>query len=192
MEEIYSGLFYSRENVKWDVRILRKEALEPSSGVGELTFSGEEPLLIEWDERSKEDVLCGSTATLKLLSPGDRTYIDLYSVAVGEIRLDVLKDDVLYWSGSLDPEFYEEPYSMLEDYEVSLTFSDFGILERLRFNLAGMHTLRELLDNALERSGINYMRVDEGYISTSLDGGGSVMSLGDLTVRSENFYAEEG
>lgn len=192
MEEIYSGLFYSRENVKWDVRILRKEAPEPSSGVGELTFSGEEPLLIEWDERSKEDVLCGSTATLKLLSPGDRTYIDLYSVAVGEIRLDVLKDDVLYWSGSLDPEFYEEPYSMLEDYEVSLTFSDFGILERLRFNLAGMHTLRELLDNALDRSGINYMRVDEGYISTSLDGGGSVMSLGDLTVRSDNFYDEDG
>lgn len=192
MEVIYSGLFYSRENVKWEVRILRKDALEPSSGVGELRFCGDEPLLIEWDERSKEEVLCGSIATLRLLSPGDRTYIDLYSVAVGEIRLDVLRDGVLYWSGTLDPEFYEEPYSTLSDYEVSLTFSDFGILERLRFDLSGMLTLRELLDNALERSGVNYVRVDEGYISTSLDGGKSVMSLGDLTVRCDNFYDEDG
>ena len=191
MQLIYRGVFYSRENVKWDVQILRRQSSAPEF-VGMLSFSGDEPLVIEWDERSKEEPVCGSMATLKLLSPGDRTYIDLYSDAVGEIRLDVLKDGALYWSGTLDPEFYEEPYSTLSDYEVSLTFSDFGILDRLRYDQAGMKTLRAVLDTALERSGLRYMRVDEGYISTSLSAGGAALSLGDLTVRSDNFYDEDG
>ena len=191
MQLIYRGVFYSRENVKWDVQILRSQSSAPEF-VGMLSFSGDEPLVIEWDERSKEEPVCGSMATLKLLSPGDRTYIDLYSDAVGEIRLDVLKDGELYWSGTLDPEFYEEPYSTLSDYEVSLTFSDFGILDRLRYDQAGMKTLRAVLDTALERSGLRYMRVDEGYISTSLSAGGAALSLGDLTVRSDNFYDEDG
>lgn len=190
MELIYRGIFYDRLDVQWDIRILRNQTQAPEA-VGVLDFPDEEPLLIEWDEHGKEEVICGSRATLKLMSPGDRTYIDLYSDAPGEIRLDVLKEGVLYWSGTLDPEFYEEPYSTLEDYEVSLTFSDFGIFGRRQYDMAGMKTLRELLDYCLTRSGINVARVDETLISTRI-GLGSSLSLSDLSVRSDNFYDEDG
>lgn len=191
----HRGIFYSREGVRWDIRILRDQHAA-SEEVGDLSFCGEEPLVIEWDEKSKEEVICGSTATLRLLSPGDGTYLELYSVAVGEYRLDVLKDGALYWSGTLDTEFYEEPYSEEKDYEVTVTFSDFGILDRQRYALSGMRTLREILDYSLGRSGMSYIRVDETLISTSLSvislSGGSGMSLSELTVRSDNFYDEDG
>lgn len=191
MYVIYRGQFGSRDNNLWEVTISCERDSEPDN-VGVLSFSGDEPLLIEWLEKEKDEPICSSTATVNLLSPGDRTYIDLYSIEVGQIRLDVYKNDDLYWSGMLDPEFYEEPYSTMKDYEVSLTFSDFGILERLKYNLAGFKTLEELVEYAIGRAGIQYSDIDEGYISTRLTDGTSHLQLSELSVRSENFYDEDG
>lgn len=187
----YRGIFGSRENNKWEAVILCERDSAPAE-IGALSFTGDEPLVIEWPERTKDEPICGSTATLNLLSPGDRTYIDLYSIEVGRVRLDVYRNDVLYWSGMLDPEFYEEPYSMMKDYEVTLTFSDFGILERLKYNLAGFKTLRELVDYAIGRTGIMFTRIDEQYISTMFADGNSPLQLSELSVRSDNFYDEDG
>lgn len=191
MHMIYRGLFGSRDNNQWDVRIFCERDAAPEE-IGILSFPGEEPLVIEWFERAKDEPVCGSTATLNLISPGDRTYIDLFSVEVGCVRLDVYRNDRLYWSGTLDPEFYEEPYSMLDDYDVTLTFSDFGILERLKYNLAGFKTLKELVDYAMSRSGIMFSAIDERYISTMLPNANSPLQLSDLSVRSDNFYDEDG
>ena len=110
MELIYRGEFYSRENVHWDVRILSRDAMDVS-GIGLLQFSTDEPLLFEWNAESKEKPICGSTATLTLISPGDRSYANLYTEDPTSLRMDAYRDGVLYWSGCLDPEFYEEPYS---------------------------------------------------------------------------------
>ena len=187
----YRGVFGSRDNNKWEAVISCERDSAPAE-IGALSFTGDEPLVIEWPERAKDEPICGSTATLNLLSPGDRTYIDLYSIEVGRVRLDVYRNDVLYWSGMLDPEFYEEPYSMMKDYEVSLTFSDFGILERLKYNLAGFKTLMELVDYAIGRSGIQLSRIDVQYISTMFADGESPLQLSELSVRSDNFYDEDG
>ncbi len=189
-ELIHRGIFYSREGVKWEVRILREQAHAPGT-VGELMLAGDEPLVIEWDERGKEEPICGSTATLKVISPGDRTYIDLYTEEPGGIMLDVLKQDQLYWSGTLDPEMYEEPYAMLDSYEVQLTFSDLGILDRLSYDLGGMVTLGQLVEYALDRCALNVGGVDTSMVSTSLDGA-NPMQLGELSVMSDNFYDEDG
>lgn len=155
MQLRYMGEFLSRTSEVWRVEILQ-EADTPFAVIGSLTFEAEEPLLIEWKATSKEDVICGSTATLQIESPGDRTYEDLYTIEVGRIRMDVYRAGAIYWSGLLDPEFYEEPYEQAAHYPVSLTFSDFGILDRLKYNLSGMPTLQAILLNALQRSGINY------------------------------------
>lgn len=187
----YRGVFGSSDKNKWEAVISCERDSAPAE-IGALSFTGDEPLVIEWPERAKDEPICGSTATLNLLSPGDRTYIDLYSIEVGRVRLDVYRNDVLYWSGMLDPEFYEEPYSMMKDYEVTLTFSDFGILERLKYNLAGFKTLKELVDYAIGRSGIMFTRIDEQYISTMFADGNSPLQLSELSVRSDNFYDEDG
>lgn len=185
----YAGEFLSHAGITWRVEILQ-EADQPFASVGALTFEADEPLLIEWKKTDKEEVLCGSTATIRVESPGDRTYEDLYTIEVGKIRMDVYRAELLYWSGALDPEFYEEPYERASKYPVSFTFSDFGILDRLKYNLSGMQTLYAILTDALGRSTINYTSIDQSLISSYLDS--SKLILGALRVRSDNFYDEDG
>ncbi|SEF47850.1 hypothetical protein SAMN05216354_0604 [Xylanibacter ruminicola] len=190
MYDIYTGDFVSRDDIRWTVTIQEDLEVAPES-VGVLDFSDEEPLLIEWTETSKENVICGSVATLKIISQGDRTYADLYTIKAGYIGIRIDREGLLYWMGTLDPEFYEEPYTDNEDYEVELTFSDFGIFERLRYNLVGMQTLETILSDALSRARINES-INQDWISTRLTLNDGNMALADLSVRSENFTDEDG
>ena len=188
----YMGEFLSRANVVWRVEILQENAT-PYDTVGSLTFEADDALVIDWKHADKEESVCGSEATLKIESPGDRTYEDLYTIEVGRIRMDVYRNSTLYWSGALDPEFYEEPYEKMNHYVVTLTFSDFGILDRLKYNLAGMQTLEAILNDALSRSAVNYGSVDfSTYCSTYFENNGEQANLSALSIRSENFYDEEG
>lgn len=190
MYKRYQGEFLSVSGVTWRAEIWQ-EADRAFSSVGALEFDADEPLTIEWSRKAKEEVLCGSSATLKIISPDDRTYEDLYTIAVGSVRLDVYRDGQLYWSGSIDTEFYEEPYEQFKGYDVTLTFTDFGVLDRLKFDLTGMHTIRDIVDYAINRAGINSGGIDDSVISTSIDES-TTMSLNDVKVWSANFYDEDG
>lgn len=186
----YTGEFLSRKGDTWRVEILQDDY---SGDVGELTFEAEEPLVLDWRHTDKEEVICGCEATLRIESPGDRTYEDLYSIEVGKIRMDVYHENTLYWSGALDPEFYEEPYERACCYTVALTFSDFGILDRLKYNLAGVKTIREILLDALQRSTINYLGLDDySYSSTFFADSSEKAYPATLSVRSDNFFDEDG
>lgn len=191
----------SQAGVRWRVEI--HDADYTGTAVGELTFEGDEPLVITWSHTDKEEVVQGSEATLRIESPGDRTYIDLYTIAVGRIRMDIYRDGQLYWSGALDPEFYEEPYERLRNYPVALTFSDFGILDRLKYQLTGIQTLQAILLDAIWRSGTFYagqgeQTLLESYLdfttfcSTYFPDSGTKATLDALSVRSDNFTDEEG
>lgn len=186
----YSGEYLSRSGIVWKVDIMQ-DAESAFERVGVLDFDVE-PLIIEWKREDKENVICGSNATLQIISPSDRAYEDLYTIEVGRIRMDVYRNNALYWSGALDPEFYEEPYESEKGYTVPLTFSDFGILDRLKYSGTGILSIRTILQNALLQSTINCGGIDESLISTSLTANGSAMSLQDLSVRSDNFYDEDG
>lgn len=187
----YKGEFLSRAGVCWRAEIWQ-ERYAAFEEVGALTFEADEALVIEYPDTAKEEVICGSTATLRIESPGDRTYEDLYIIAPRSIRLDVYRDNVLYWSGTLDPEFYEEPYEKAAHYVVSLTFSDFGVLDRLKYTLSGMLTIEDVLLHGLAGTAINYSCIDEGLISSKLREGGTAFRLRDIVVRSDNFYDEDG
>ena len=193
----YAGDFLSRKGVHWRCEILQEsDVVLP---VGELTFPSDEPLTIEWEEKSLEEVICPSKAVLTIESPGDRTYTDLYTIKPGQIRLDVYRyvpaaggaQKTLYWSGCLDPEFYEEPYDRGANYDVELTFSDFGILKRIPYDLSGRNTLAWVLASALDRSRIAGAGVGT-HISTKKVGSNSTLSLYDLQIASENFFDEDG
>lgn len=187
----YKGEFLSVAGVVWRAEI-HQEANAPYSTVGALEFDADQPLVIEWVGKSKEEVICGSVATLKIISPGDRTYEDLYSIDVGRVRLDVYRNGELYWSGCIDTEFYEEPYEQASGYTVALTFSDLGVMDRLKYDLAGMQTLEALVSYCVGRCGINCGGIDDSLISTQLDKNGGSMTLADIKVRSDNFYDEDG
>ena len=91
----------------------------------------------------------------------------------------------------LDPEFYEEPYERFDHYAVSLTFSDFGILDRLRYNLSGTQTLQHMVAAALSRADLP-ADIDQHLISSSLTKDGTPITLSSLSVSSANFYDEDG
>ena len=184
----YMGEFLSRKGVVWRVEILQDNY---SGNVGQLTFEADEALVINWKHTDKEEVICGSEATLKIESPGDRTYEDLYTIEVGKIRMDVYRENGLYWSGTLDPEFYEEPYEKARYYVVTLTFSDFGILDRLKYNLSGMQTLEAILLDAIDRSKVCASLLANSYCTTYFAGTNTKATLSALSMRSENFYDED-
>ena len=186
----YKGEFLSRAGVVWRVELLQ-EAAVPFASVGDLVFDADEALVIEWADAGKDRTICGSTATIRIESPGDRTYEDLYTIAPGRIRMDVYRRNSPYWSGTLDPEFYEEPYERLDHYDVTLMFSDFGILDRHKYGLSGMRTLREIVELCISKAGIE-SELDESMISTALSPSGRAMTLADLKVRSDNLYDEDG
>ncbi len=185
----YMGEFLSRAGIVWRVEILQ-EADQPFASVGMLNFEADEALVIEWAHTEKEAVICGSSATLRIESPSDRTYEDLYTIAPGRVRMDVYRGAALYWSGTLDPEFYEEPYERAARYPVSLTFSDFGVLNRLKYDLTGMRTISDIVSHCISRSGMN-APLNTGVISTMLSPD-VPLRLSDLKVRSDNFYDEDG
>ena len=203
----YRGQFLAIDGTVWRVDILQEGY---QGTVSELEFEADETLVIDWKETSKEEVICSSEATLRIESPGDRTYEDLYTIAPGEIRMDVFRkargasEWQLYWSGLLDPEFYEEPYEWAMNYPVALTFSDFGILDRLKFEgLTGKTTVWTILGEALNRTHLNYTM---DYVPGSIPGptaiptfsslrfedSQSTAPLDEISVVADNFYDEDG
>lgn len=188
MHKRYSGDFLDIKGQAWTCEIWQ-ESSSAYAEVGVLDYPADPTLTIEWLKAEKHEVICGSTATLTLVSPDDRTYYDLYTVRPGQIRLDVYRGSSLYWSGMLDPEHAIEPYSSGKNYNVTLIFSDFGILKRLKYNMTGLKTAQQILTDALSRSGIKYGSVNQSMIS--LYNGTTRCTLDKLSVRSENFYDEE-
>lgn len=194
----WRGSFVAIGGTVWEVEILRPEkVLNPV----ELSFPADEPLVVEWDDITPESTVTGSTATLKVISATDREFTDLYVRHPGEVRLAVWRrnpDDTrtLYWQGSLDPEFYEEPYETLQGYDVTLTFSDFGYMDRIDFDLRGLLDYGTLLKHCLEQSGFDAdfapMKIGEGISTRRNAADEEPLKLADLAVDARNFYDEEG
>jgi len=186
----YSGSFVGIDGVVWRADIMQEAEAEYNS-VGELTFDADTPLEIEWEEKAKEEVICGSSATLRVISPADRTYTDLYSVEVGRVRLELYKNGVAYWYGCLDTEQYEEPYESAAGYTVTLTFSDFGVFERLKLYGHDDYTLWNIIRRTLDAAGLEDVAINTELISTSINGGESVLLLTDIMVSGDNFYDDD-
>ena len=169
MQKRYAGEFAGADGTAWKVEIFQSaEAAYPT--VGELSFPYDKPLLIEWEVKGKEEVVQGSSATLKVLSPSDRAYVDLYQVKPCAVRMDVYRDGALYWKGTLDTELYEEPYERKDGYEVTLTFADFGVLERKKLYGHETQSVRTMIERAIAAAGLEGLAIDDSLISTTLPG----------------------
>lgn len=198
----YYGEFLDRQDESWRVEIRRTWTGEGDAPTDteakELAFPGDSPLVLEWMATEKHESVQPSSATLKVISETDREFIGLYTTRAASVRLDVLVPElhgdkyewVVFWSGTLDTELYEEPYSYGSGYEVELTFADFGVLSRLSYNLSGKKTFLEILEAGLTASGIRFRGDVRECISTSRNS--AVIKLSEMSVLSDNFYDEEG
>lgn len=195
----HQGEFISRKGERWGVQIFcdyDQTAGEVAPYPAELTFDADSPLVIDWAEMKKDEVFWSSTATLTIESPGDRTYAGLYTIRPGAVRIRVYRGGLsgrYYWGGYLDPEFYEEPYERADKYNVSLTFSDFGILSRKKFNPGGrkLLSIKDIFDLA------GFGSLDVPYVSsihpgTESDDAPRRLDIEDIYVQSDNFIDEDG
>lgn len=182
----YRGGFYSLNGTLYEVEIHQ----EGYAGVvTDIAFS-EEPVELEWQECDKAEPVMASSATLQLFSDTDRQFTDLYTVAAGSVRLDIRRGGQLYWSGTMDPELYEEPFAYQDRYGVELTFADFALLDRLKWDREGFLTLREVITHIVGRAAIASGQLQE-YISTTLIGSsGSLLDM--ASVNCANYYDEDG
>lgn len=182
----YSG-FYSRDNIPYRIEIWQdaEAAFDPVR----ITLAADS-VEIEWAEVDKLEPVHSSSATLNMISMSDRYFADLYTVVPGAIRLDILRDGVLYWSGTLDTELFEEPYSYKDRYITTVTFSDFAVLDRLDWQERGVKTMSEVLETCLTAAGFN-RGVLEKHISTGLAEGYTGDLFEDCSLMCENFFDED-
>ena len=185
---IYWGEFRSVAGTLYRVEVLSDDMSYTAQRVH---FPHDTPVEIDWNEVDKLEPVQGACLTLSLVSEKDRQFIDLYAIEVGKVRIDVYREGALYWSGTLDPELYEEPYSEKKDYDVSFSFSDFAPLDRKKWTKTGICSIQEVIDTCLLESGINYTELVK-YISTSMSDVEESIDLAALNVMCENFYDEEG
>lgn len=183
----YYSAFKSIGKVDWRIEIYQESDSIPIPERVEMT---DEPLEIEWSETDKFDPIQSSCATINLISMDDRQFVDLYSINPENVRLDVYRNNSLYWSGLIDPELYEEPYSYRDRYVVSITFSDFAILERLDWQRKGFGTIEEFVRECLNATKFTYTKVNK-YISTKLNEQYLGSLFDDCTLVGDNFFDEE-
>lgn len=188
----YSGTFLRIDDCPVTVELWVADELNDSGEVGELSFPADSPVTIERSYQGKEEPVEGATLTVTVLSPGDRTYTGLYSIDPGMVRMDIFVDGNLYWRGLMDAETYSEPYERARDYEVSLQGTDFGILDRRRWEYGGgFMSVMDVVRRVLGVCALDDLPVDTGMISTTMSDG-SALNLEDIVVNCENFINDEG
>lgn len=183
----YYSEFISRAGTTWRIEIHQEADDLPEPEFVEMTS---DPLQIEWAECDKLDPVQSSCATINLISMSDRQFVDLYSIDPEQVRMDVMRNGKLYWSGVIDPELYEEPYSFHDRYIVSITFSDFAILDRRDWQTRGFGTIGHFVEKCIEAAAFRHEGV-EHYISTGLkvDAPGNIFE--DCRIMGDNFFDEE-
>lgn len=156
-----------------------------------LTFPADFPVVISWSDADKLEPVLSSSCTLKIESMTDRQFLDeLYTEESDSVLLKVYRDGSLYWSGHLDSEQYEEPYSRARNYDVDITFNDFARLERIKYDRTDDIPVKTLIEWIIAQSGVEYGSII--WNTSTLASDGTATAFTASYVKSANWYDEEG
>lgn len=180
----YITEFYSLDDSHYEIEItVEGHQGDPTP----IRLEGDEPCVIEWQETSKTDVVQASTCTLRVSNEHDRQMLAL--MVQRNAALFVIRDGEEYWRGTLDDSVYEEPYSFKDGYVTELTFSDFGILNRMPFTLTGRQSVQRIVYHCLEGSGLDYL-YEELLTTLCHKKGPTPIKLTDLYINADRFRAD--
>lgn len=187
----YSGQYASADGHVYRADII--STIAPEGDDTELHFAPD-GAVIEWPSTERHEPVEASACTLTIISPGDRTYTGLYAERPGQVRLNLYLDGQLWWSGELDPELYEEPYERRADYEVVLTFTDLGVLDRIPydFRTTGRASLCTLITEALGRAGQPDRSITNMFDLRRSADDSRALTTDDISVDMSNFIDEDG
>jgi hypothetical protein len=100
---------------------------------GNLVFASD-PCVLDW---GKVDLITDSMhyaqLEVSLIAEGDADYRDIKDSST-TVYCKLVINGSVFWRGALASRTWDEPFSRLERYKVTLTFSDFNYLKRIYFN----------------------------------------------------------
>ena len=181
----YTTHFRSLDNTLWEIEIFINDY---EGRPLEIKLEGDEPCVIEWQETGKMDVVQSSTCTLRVSNEKDRQMVQLMDHP--DTAIIVSRNGKWYWFGHLDDAVYEEPYSFTQGYVTELTFSDFGILNRIQFTLKGKQSVEAIVRDCLEPTGYGNVTFNL-YTSLLNPRSQQPITLGMLYINANRFAQDD-
>ena len=141
-------------NILWRVEIAERGYAGSSE---EMTFAGEEPILITWEARGDEFYapVKASEATINILCKENFHYLSLFTSDPRQFRVSIYRSGALYWRGFVTADLYSENFTA-PPYTVTIKAVDgFNLLESYIFKdlvsigLSGRKSLWELTTSCL-------------------------------------------
>lgn len=188
----FGSVFYRNTVNGHLVSLFIQQDTEDDVSSEEISLTYDSPVTIEWAQTEKHEPVQGATCQVRIICESDRKFLPLYNTIPGSVRLVINGSNIGgHFSGTLDTETYEEPYATAEGYVVTLTFVDFGYLNRIDFDMRGHRTLYEIIESAILKSNLSILGITDDT-TTRKEENGSERILSQLSVNCENFYDEDG
>lgn len=188
----FGSVFYRNTVNGHLVSLVIQQDTEDDVSSEEISLTYDSPVTIEWAQTEKHEPVQGATCQVRIICESDRKFLPLYNTIPGSVRLVINGSNIGgHFSGTLDTETYEEPYATAEGYVVTLTFVDFGYLNRIDFDMRGHRTLYEIIESAILKSNLAILGITDDT-TTRKEENGSERILSQLSVNCENFYDEDG
>ena len=115
-------------NLLWRVEIAERGYAGSSE---EMTFAGDEPIIITWEARGDEFYapVKASEATLNILCKDNFHYLSLFTSDARQFRVSIFRSGALYWRGVVTADLYSETFTA-PPYTVTIKAVDgFNLLE---------------------------------------------------------------
>lgn len=194
MNEIYYGQFKDVKNMLWTVRIYKKDY----SGATQELLLGGDPLIINYeDDGDIFKSVVYSQCTIKVLT---NKILNIYSKNIFDVKVEVYKENDLYWFGYNTPNVYSSDYySEVDEVEIN-AIDSLAALKYVNYqNFIYNNTLNchiELILNQINPSRwdmtqhlqlmlVSYMNQDEGDFQIKQYKVFSDKSV-DITIRNIN------
>ena len=153
----YRLLFDSVSGSVHEIKILESGY----TGVVELRSLGNAPIL----KMDDNDAVHGTSLEVNIETKFEGDLKEFYTVDSKKFRVEVWREDVLFWVGYVLPELYSEPY-ISAPCDISVTASDgLGILKNIDFELSGEYSIFEIISYCCSQTGLqlNYVFASSLY-----------------------------
>ncbi len=128
----YAEMRSKHHNILWRVEIAERGYAGSSE---EMTFAGDEPILITWEARGDEFYapIKASEATINILCKENFHYLSLFTSDPRQFRVSIYRSGALYWRGFVTADLYSETFTA-PPYTVTIKAVDgFNLLESYIF-----------------------------------------------------------
>ena len=195
MNRVYYNEFKGLDGI-----LNRVEILSEVSGIEEYVKTGKSPFVLRYADVMKLDPVHTAQATIHLISQYDFQFISLHTDDMQGYRVDFYRGGILFWTGWLDSELYNEVLSKSSPYEVEFSASDFNITERLKYindsdaKYSDIVPVMTHIKRCLDKLKLPFGKIYIGCTTTigGISLNSSETALHKSYVTSSNFYDEDG